>query len=152
MQLIKRLIKVLLPIIFLTQTISCTKNSTQNGNPIKYADRVAQDSSYRKGKWYSISNGAGYNFTINPLTDTVWFISDSVAGWTNCGGNPYLFCTTYFNGPYYLIRISPDILNPSKIDTVIIQCGMTLTGDTFALYRVTSDFGVFPEEFLKLKD
>ena len=104
------------------------------------------------GKWYSVSNGAGFNFTSNPLLDTIWFISDSLAGWTCYGGSPYVFRVTYFNGPYQIISLSPDPNDTAKIDTGKLNCAMTASGDTFVLYKPTINYTVFNEKFVKVKD
>ena len=151
MKSIKKIFTGLFVFALLLQMFSCGKKET-GPSVVPLQDSVAQDLSYRLGKWYSISNGAGYNFTTNPLLDTIWFISDSTAGWTNYGGNPYVFRTTYFNGPYELISIAPDPFYTAKMDTGSIKCAMTIGGDTFVLYRPASNNTLFVEEFLKLKN
>ncbi len=150
MNLIKSIVSFLLAFIFLSQIVSCGRKES-SPVPTPLIDSVAQDPSFRMGKWYSVSNGAGFNFTTNPLLDTIWFINDTLAGWTNTGGNPYVFCKTYFNGPLYIVSIAPNPFDTAKMDTGIAQCGMTMGGDTFILYRPTSNFGLFMEKFLKLK-
>jgi hypothetical protein len=146
MKPIKYTIGCLLALAFLSHIISCGK---QGGYASAYTDRVAQDPSYRIGKWYSVSNGAGFNFSTNPLLDTIWFTSDSLAGWSAFGGNPYVFWPTYFSDPNHIIYIAPDPLDTSKRDTVFHECGMI--GDTFIIYWPTSNFQVFDEHYLKMK-
>ena len=150
-QLFKSIVGWLLVLFLLSNVISCSRKESLPA-PTPLVDSVAQDPSFRMGKWYSVSNGAGFNFTTNPLLDTIWFISDSLAGWTNYGGNPYVFRTTYFNGPYYIVVVAPNPLNTTEMDTSIIECGMTAIGDTFTLYKPTSTNGIFRENFLKLKN
>jgi|GEM_PF-3011304 hypothetical protein len=151
MKLIKYTLACLVTIAFLIHVLSCGKKE-QPSAPIPLIDSVAQDPAFRLGKWYSISNGAGFNFVTNPLLDTIWFISDSFAGWTNYGGNPYVFRTTYFNGLYYIVTVAPNPFDTVKLDTSSIQCGMTTTGDTFILFKPTSNSGIFRESFLRLKN
>jgi len=131
---------------------SCKKDHGRTTPPIVYADRVAQDSAYRIGKWYSVSNGAGYNFTSNPLLDTIWFISDSMAGWTGFGGNPYVFRPTFFKGTNSIVYITQNPLDTNKIDTIIHQCAMTSVGDTFIIYWFVTGYRVFPECYLKMNN
>ena len=156
---IKTLFFLFMIIALLAQVGSCTKDHTDiniihQDTTIHYQNRVAQDFNYRKGKWYSISDGAGYSFTISPLLDTIWFVSDSMAGWTHfvpTDVHAYSFRKTYFKDFYHLVFLAPNIDTPTKFDTAIIQCGMTVSGDTFALYW---DYGyvVFPERYVKLKE
>jgi hypothetical protein len=148
MQAIKYIFARLLILIFLSHLLSCGKKEQRTS----YADIVAQDPSYRMGKWRSVSNGAGFNFTTNPLLDTIWFISDSLAGWS-FGGRPYLFRATYFSGIYSIVYLAPNPLDTVKIDTTIQQCGMTTSGDTFTIYwPISGLYEVFPEEYVKVKN
>jgi hypothetical protein len=119
-------------LFFLTCIVSCKRGSEST----KYLDRVAQDEGYRLGKWYSVSDTSGDAVRqINSLLDTIWFINDTLAGWTGFGGgNPYLYRTTYFPDPFHIVFLAQDIQNPNKIDTATNQCGMTAIGDTFIIY------------------
>ena len=134
---------------FFSHIISCGKKDSSPA-PTPLIDSVAQDASYRIGKWYSVSNGAGYNFSSNPLLDTIWFTSDTTAGWTDFGGNPWLFRPTYFLDPYHIVYITPDPIHSGKIDTISHECVMS--GDTFIIYWDESNYEVFPEHYLKMKN
>ena len=101
---IKTIIYILFVLIALEGIGSCTKENNMSP-PIHYSNRVAQDFTYRKGKWYSISDGAGYGFTVSPLLDTIWFVSDSIAGWTHSVPtdlHAYSFRKTYLKDFYHL--------------------------------------------------
>jgi hypothetical protein len=117
---------------------------------------VAQDSAYRKGKWYSISNGQGFNFNTNRLLDTIWFISDSLAGWNYNTNTPnvYVIRKTYFSDYFHICIIAPDPNYISEMDTFIYQCAMTTTGDTFGIYWPEPLPGppFFNEMYVKVKN
>ena len=137
--------------IFLLNIIACGKKNPELVT-IHYIDRVAQDSSFRLGKWCSVSDGAGFHFTSNPLLDTIWFVGDSLAGWSNWGVSPYLFRPTYFSGPDSIVYVTPDPFITGTLDTSYHECGMTQTGDTFIIFWVTSNYQVFGEHYVKLKN
>jgi hypothetical protein len=69
---------ILLTAAFLLLVFSCHKNNTPK--PVQYLDRVAQDTAYRFGKWYSVTPWT--NQYYSPYLDTIWFINDTLAGWT----------------------------------------------------------------------
>ena len=148
-QLFKSIVGWLLVLFLLSNVISCSRKESLPA-PTPLVESVAQDPSFRMGKWYSVSNGAGFNFTTNPLLDTIWFISDSIAGWSAFGGNPYVFWPTYFPDPYHIIYIAPDPLNTTKIDTVSHECGMS--GDTLLIIWPANNYQVFPEHYVKMKN
>jgi hypothetical protein len=152
METIKSTVTFLLVLSLLAILSSCTKDKAEMAPvpPVRYIDRVAQDLNYRLGKWYSISDGAGYGFTRSPLLDTICFISDSIAGWTGFGGQPYSYFKTYFKDPFHIVHLVPDPNIVGKIDTGINECGMTLTGDTFTIFW-DDGYGTFPESYLKKK-
>jgi hypothetical protein len=151
MKIIKFLFVSLFVLVLLGHFFSCAKKDSPSV-PKPLADSVAQDFSYRTGKWYSVSNGAGFNFSTNPLLDTIWFVSDSVAGWSAFGGHPYVFWPTYFSDAFHIVYITPDPLDTTKLDTVVHECGMTTHGDTFVVYWPTSSYQVFPEHYVKMKN
>ncbi len=141
-------IKNTIILLFLFFIISCKKNFPTKIN-IQYEDRVAQDTNYRKGKWYSTMPWT--NQAINPDLDTIWFINDSLAGWTGQGGNPYVFWKTYFPDPYHIAVIRPGVSwqPPGTIDTVISECGMSATGDTFDIWDKNGAFNTILYQYVK---
>ena len=156
----KTILFLLLIIALLAQVGSCTKdyanlNIIHQDTTIHYQNRVAQDSNYRKGKWYSISDGAGYGFTVSPLLDTIWFISDSLAGWTHTvpsNVHAYSFRKTYFKDNYHIVFLAQNVDTPSKMDSVVLLCGITsLSQDTFCIFWY--NWGqLFQENYVKLKE
>ena len=118
-----------------------------------WRNRGAQDFSYRKGKWYSITDGTSLGIT-NTLLDSIWFLTDSFGGWTGfVDYNPHAFAfrKTYFKGDYYIIYEVPDPADTTKVLIISHECGMTATGDTFAIYWDWGNF-IFVERYLKLKE
>jgi hypothetical protein len=129
---IKNIVITLAICIFLVLAMSCKKKGQ---GTITYQNRVAQDPSYRMGKWYSIMPWT--NQGANPNLDTIWFINDTLAGWsTFVPGNLYAYAyyKTYFPDLYHIAIIAPDPTVTGKIDTGINECGMTASGDTFAIF------------------
>jgi len=113
--------------------ISCHKDKTNSNTPaIVWQDRMVQDSAFRMGKWYSVTPWT--NQSNNPNLDTIWFINDTLAAWTGFGGNPYTYCKTYFPDLYHIIILNPILQNPTKIDTVKVECAMNAGQDTFGIY------------------
>ncbi|MCW3128215.1 MAG: hypothetical protein JWO03_3873 [Bacteroidetes bacterium] len=144
-----RITKLILGLLLTIALYSC-----HDKPQIQYRNRVAQDLSYRLGKWYSISDGAGYGFTESPLLDTIWFISDTLAGWSHFvphDPHAYAFRKTYFQRNNYIVFLAQNPLDTLKTDTVVNQCGMTVTGDTFVIYWDTGFGDLFPEHYLKKK-
>jgi hypothetical protein len=149
-QAIRYTIGHLLALVFLLHIVSCGK---QGGYTSAYVDKVAQDPSYRMGKWYSVTDSGsipGYNH--NTRLDTIWFISDSLAGWSGFGGNPYVYWPTYFAGPYNIVYVASNPLDTTQKDTVLHQCGMTTVGDTFVIYwLIPLGNEVLAEHYIKMK-
>ena len=135
--------------------VSCTKDKTaSNTNAFFWSNRLAQDSAFRMGKWYSISDGVGFNFSNSPLLDTIWFLPGSIAGWSHfVPYNPYAFAfrTTFFPDNYHIAYLVHNLADTNKIDTVILQCGMNATQDTFGIYWPEASFKVFLEQYVKRK-
>jgi hypothetical protein len=133
MRPIKACIIAIILCVFIIAAISCKKK--EQNKPIVYADRIVQDSAYRIGKWYSIMPWT--NQSVSPYLDTIWFINDTLAGWSAfVPDSPYAysFRKTYFPDIYHIAMIAPDPMISGKMDTGINECGMTATGDTFAIY------------------
>jgi hypothetical protein len=90
------------------------------------------------------------------LLDTIWFISDSLAGWNFNPNIPsaYELRKTYFPDYLHICIISPDPVYPGQMDTSIYQCATTVTGDTFGIYWPEPSPGppFFDELYVKVKD
>ena len=140
-------IKLLVVGILFIGALSCHKP------PPLYQNRVAQDPSYRMGKWYSVSDTTNDSkLEVNSLLDTIWFINDTLAGWTGFIPNQphnYSFWTTYFLGANYIVYLAPNIQNPAKIDTIIHQCAMS--GDTFVMVWDLTTYPAQTQSYLKAK-
>ena len=151
-QLLKYVACVLIVFVSLLHILSCSRQESTPA-PIPLADSVAQNPSYRLGTWYSVTDSGsvpGYNH--NTKLDTIWFINDSIAGWSGFGGNPYVYWPTYFSDPYHIVYVAPDPINTSKLDTDVHECGMTTKGDTFVVYWQLSNFQLLDEHYLKVKN
>lgn len=144
--------KKLMLVICISLSLYDCKKEKPNNQQVVYVDRIAQDLNYRLGKWYSVSNGAGYGMTYNPLLDTIWFVSDSGAEWIGYGLSSYTYRTTYFTSPYIMVTLGQDRIDTSKLDTTYLNCGATVSNDTFAIYWPLSSGSTFPEQFVKLKE
>jgi hypothetical protein len=163
---IKSLFSLLIALCTLMQIASCTKEVTSTPlvkpkpivQPVKpkkpYFNRLAQDSNYRKGKWYSVSDGAGYGFSTDPLLDTIWFISDSLAGWTGFAkcNNCYTYMQTYFP---YTYQIAYKITHPvtKQLVEIRVNCFTSFNDDTITLVKQgNGNDPAFYEQFVKKKD
>jgi len=114
--------------------------------------QFAEDPSFRLGKWYSVTDSGTTVLSNNTNLDTIWFINDTLAGWTDCGGNPYAFFKTYVSPQsiYNLVVIAID-RNTGQPDTSMRQFGFTPTGDTLGIYW-NLGFGTFAlEQYVKMK-
>jgi hypothetical protein len=154
MLIIKKFASMLLIAICILLS-SCYKDkSTDTKSQTKYINRLAQEPDFRIGKWYSISDGKGFGFTRSPLLDTIWFISDSIAGWTGRSPNPnsneYVFTKTFFPDVSHIASLFPNSNDPFKVDTVLLQCNTTFSGDTFSIFW-QQGWGMLPfqQSFLK---
>jgi hypothetical protein len=124
--------------------MSCTKDKAIKEDPkvintvvphsFFWEDRIVQDTAFRFGKWRSVTPLT--NQSTNPNLDTIWFINDTLAGWTGfvSNSNAYLFSRTYFPDMYHITHVYPDFNYPSRTDSVTLQCGMNFAQDTFAIY------------------
>ncbi len=115
--------------------------------------RFVYDNSFRLGKWYSITDSGTTSQTHNTSLDTIWFINDTLAGWTGFGGNPYSYFKTYIDPKsiYNLVYLVPDPNDYTRFDTAIHQFGFTPTGDTLTIYWSFSTSPPQAEEYLKMK-
>lgn len=151
MQHIKKWPLVLI-LFFILLFMSCDK-SKQNNTIYPYP--MTQIPGYRIGKWYSVTPWT--NQTISPYLDTIWFINDTLAGWTGTvldSPNVYTFRKTYFPDPVHIAVIGPGVSwqPPGTIDTTISQCGMTALGsDTFVIYNQNGAFNLTQVRYVKIK-
>ena len=140
-------INLLVISFMLVALFSCHKPQTV------YQNRVAQDASYRMGKWYSVSDTMGdASIGVNSLLDTIWFINDTLAGYT--GFVPYqprvyVFWKTYFSDASDIVYLAPNVQNPSHIDVISHQCAMS--GDTFVIWWDLNAQPPQVERYLKMK-
>lgn len=151
---IKNSIVIIATILFSIFFSSCHKEEKKEQQK-KYINRIAEDLQYRLGKWYCVTDmQKEYNMTRNSFLDTVWFISDSVAGWTGFspdGSNNYEYRKTYFRDYFHLIFLAQNPIDTNKIDTATYQCGITPIGDTMTIYW-RDLWGSYPEQYLKKKN
>jgi hypothetical protein len=106
------------------------------------------------GKWYSISDTIGDSkLGINSLLDTIWFINDTLAGWTGFGGNPYSFFKTYISPQsiYNIVDIVPDPYTIGQMDTAIHKFGFSPQGDTMTIWWDFTRTPPLTEQYLKMK-
>ena len=131
---------------------SCHKSPQYIGTQ----NRFAYDPSYRIGKWYSISDVGITLPTYNARLDTIWFINDTLAGWTGFRSDQhqYVFWKTYLDPQsiYNIIYLAPGNPDTTKTDTVKHQFGFTATGDTMTIFW--DDWTTPPqtERYLKKKN
>jgi len=134
--------------------------STGCHHELTYRDtqnRFAYDPSFRLGKWYSISDTTGDSqMGINSLLDTIWFINDTLAGWTGFipyQPHEYAFFKTYIEPKSItnLIYIAPNVSIPGKMDTDVHQFGFTPIGDTLTIYWDFTRSPPLVEQYLKKK-
>lgn len=116
-------------------------------------NRFAYDPNYRIGKWYSVSDVGMTLSSYNARLDTIWFINDSLAGWTGFKSNQheYVYWKTYVDPKsiYNLIYLAPDLSDTTQTDTISHQFGFN--GDTMTIYW---NFWTTPpqtERYLKMK-
>ncbi len=124
-----KVINIMLVSLLLAGAIGCHK-------PKKYQNRVAEDLNYRLGKWYSVTDSGTVGTNHNTSLDTIWFLSDSMAGWTGFvlhQPTVYKYMPTYFSDPLHIIYVIRNYSDTTKFDTVTHQCAMTLTGDTMVI-------------------
>ena len=130
---------------FLIQATSCKKKEQA---ALPYEDRVAQDPSYRIGKWHAILPQA-----LNQYSDTIWFVNDTLTGWFGLVADSptvYAFYKTYFPDPNHIAIITPAASwqKPGTMDTTISSCGMTIAGDTFGIYW-RNGYNIILQEYVK---
>ena len=115
--------------------------------------QFVKDLGFRLGKWYSITDSGTTSQTHNTSLDTIWFVNDTLAGWTGFGGHPYVFYKTYFDPKsiYNIIYIAPDPIISRKMDTCMHQYGFTHTGDTLTIYWNFTTNPPQVERYLKMK-
>ncbi len=136
---------------FILLFVSCGK-SKQSGTIYPYP--MTQIPGYRIGKWCVTP---WVDQTINQYSDTIWFINDTLAGWTGFvldSPNAYAFRKTYFTDPLHIAVIAPGASwqPPGTIDTTISQCGMTALGsDTFVIYNQNGAFNLTQVRYVKVK-
>jgi hypothetical protein len=122
-------------IIFLILLIGLISCKHDKGYP-NTQSQFAYDPNYRIGKWYSISDVGITLPSYNARLDTVWFISDTLAGWTGfkTDQHQYVFWKTYIDPKsiYNLIYLAPDYMDTTKIDTISHQFGFN--EDTMTIY------------------
>ena len=132
---------------------SCHKSPQYIGTQ----NRFAYDPSYRIGKWYSISDTTGDSkLGVNSLRDTIWFINDTLAGWTGFKSGSqqydYAFWKTYLDPQsiYNIIYLAPGNPDTTKTDTIKHQFGFN--GDTMTIFW--DDWTTPPqtERYLKKKN
>lgn len=135
-------IKSLLLFLLICSLLSC-----HHDKPVRYRNRIAEDLNYRIGKWYSVSNDTIHFSKL----DTIWFINDTMAGWTGFAADPhqFVFRKTYFVNTYYLYRLFPNVDTPTKTDTIIQQCAMNATQDTLGLYWSDGFHALLLEQYVK---
>jgi hypothetical protein len=117
-------------IIGLLVLSSCHREQTYFDTQTQFAE----DLNYRLGKWYSVTDSGTTSQSRNTNLDTIWFINDTLAGWTGFGGNPYSFFKTYISPKsiYNMVYIAPDQITTGKMDTCVHQFGFS--GDTLTLF------------------
>lgn len=117
-------------------------------------NEFAYDPNYRYGKWYSISDVGMTLPTYNARLDTIWFINDTLAGWTGFGGHPYVFWKTYIDPTsiYNLVYLAPNWDDSTKTDTVVHQFGFSPKGDTLTIWWDFTRQPPLTESYLKKKN
>jgi hypothetical protein len=128
---------------------SCHHGPTYANTQIQFAENPG----FRIGKWYSVTDSGTTSQSRNTNLDTIWFISDTLAGWTGFGGNPYSFFKTYVSmqNIYNIVYIAPNPSILGKMDTDIHRFAFTPTRDTLAIWW--DDFTDPPqvERYVKMK-
>ncbi len=101
--------------MFLIALGSCKHDKTYPNTQSQFA----YDPNYRIGKWYSITDSGTTSQTHNTNLDTIWFINDSLAGWTGFLANPhqYVFWKTYIDPKsiYNIIYLAPDYMDTTQV-------------------------------------
>jgi hypothetical protein len=118
--------------------------------------QFADDLNFRLGKWYSITDSGTTSASNNTALDTIWFINDTLAGWTGFvpyQPNVYAFFKTYIDPTsiYHIIYIAPDPLIQGKIDTDSHEFGFSPKGDTMTIWWDFTRTPPLTEQYLKMK-
>ena len=144
----KRIKIVIVGYIFVIGLSSCRHEATYPNIQSKFA----YDQNFRLGKWYSITDSGTTSQTHNTSLDTIWFVNDTLAGWTQfANANPYVFLKTYIDtkSVYNLVIVGPDRVTIGKMDTSLYQFGFS--GDTLTFYWNFTTNPPQVERYLKMK-
>jgi hypothetical protein len=124
---------------------ACNKDKTSQTQQVTYLNRVLQDSAYRLGKWVSINDSAVIPY--GSVEDTIWFVSDSIAGYSG-NGQPYQFGKYHFWLYGYIDFELPGIWYAATPQTIQEQC--YTHGDTFQIVWGTNTADPRYENYVKV--